>query len=64
MSDEKTVSISFWLLQDLKAKLEAVTEKENHSLTEMLKTLILKHCQREGVTTMTPGTMGQSGAKR
>jgi len=64
MSAEKTVSISFRVSPDLKAKLEAVAAKENRSLTNMFETLVLNHCQREGLTTSIPGAIGQSGAKR
>lgn len=64
MSAEKTVSISFRVSPDLKAKLETVAAKESRSLTNMLEVLVLNHCQREGVTTTTSGAMGESGAKQ
>lgn len=64
MSAEKTVSISFRVSPDLKAKLEAAAAKENRSLTNMFETLILSHCQQERVTTSTPSTLGKSGEKR
>lgn len=64
MPAEKTVSISFRVSPDLKAKLEAVAAKENRSLTNMFETLLLNHCQREGVSTTTLVAMVESGAKR
>lgn len=64
MSARKTVAISFRVSPDLKATLEAVAEKENRSLTNMFETLVLNHCQREGVMTTPPGAMGESGARR
>lgn len=64
MSAEKTVSISFRVSPDLKAKLEAVAAKENRNLTNMFETLVLNHWQRKGVTATTPGAIGESGAER
>lgn len=64
MPAEKSVSISFRVSPEIKAKLEAVAAKEHRSLTNMFETLVLNHCQLLGVTTMTSGTMGVSGAKR
>lgn len=64
MSAEKTVSISFRVSPDLKARLEAVAAKENRSLTNMFETLVLNHCQREGVAVTALSALGEGGAER
>lgn len=64
MSAGKTVSISFRISPDVRAKLEALAANENRSLTNMFETLILNHRQQSGVATKAQGAMGGRGAKR
>jgi uncharacterized protein (DUF1778 family) len=49
MPAEKTVPLSFRVSPKLKALLVAASVAENRSLTNMLETLVLAHCERAGI---------------
>ena len=49
MTAEKTVSISFRVSPTFKTLLEAAAAQENRSLTNMLETLLLAHCDKHGL---------------
>ena len=46
MAAEKTISMSFRVSPKFKALLEAAAAKENRSMTNLLETLLLAHCEK------------------
>jgi uncharacterized protein (DUF1778 family) len=63
MAAEKTVPISFRVSPSVKALLVAAAAAENRSLTNMLETLVLAHCERAGVQRSTAPVRAR-GVKR
>jgi hypothetical protein len=49
MDDTKSVSVSFRVSPKLKRLLETAATRENRSLTNMLETLVIEHCDRVGI---------------
>ena len=49
MAAEKTVSVSFRVSPEFKALLEAAAQQERRSQTNMLETLLLEYCKRNGI---------------
>ena len=49
MAAEKTVSVSFRVSPEFKALLEAAAQHEHRSQTNMLETLLLDYCKRNGI---------------
>lgn len=50
MTAEKTISMSFRVSPKFKALLEVAAASENRSLTNMLETLVLAHCEQHGLS--------------
>ena len=46
---EKTVSVSFRVSPRFKHLLETAAAREHRSLTNMLETLLFKHCEQQGI---------------
>jgi uncharacterized protein (DUF1778 family) len=53
MTSEKSVPLSFRVSPGVKALLVAAAAAENRSLTNMLETLVISHCQRTGLQART-----------
>lgn len=49
MPAEKTVSISFRVSPRFKSLLEEAAARENRSLTNMFETLVIDHCEQNGL---------------
>jgi uncharacterized protein (DUF1778 family) len=49
MAAEKNTAVSFRLSRELKKLLERAAAMENRSQTNMLETLLLAHCKRNGI---------------
>ena len=61
---EKTVSMSFRVSPKFKALLEAAAARENRSLTNMLETVVLAHCERRGLSVQPAKVNQAKGAKK
>jgi len=64
MTAEKTISMSFRVSPRLKAMLEVAAARENRSLTNMLETLILAHCEQHRLTAPAPKVNRRRGARK
>lgn len=64
MPAEKTVSVSFRVSPEFKALLEAAALQENRSQTNMLETLLLDHCRRNGIQVALSANNEQKGGHR
>ena len=54
MRAEKTVSVSFRVSPRFKQLLETAAAREHRSLTNMLETLVFRHCEQNGVQLSNP----------
>jgi hypothetical protein len=61
MAAEKTVSISFRVSAEFKALLEAAALRERRSQTNMLETLLLEHCRKNGIQVVPTNGEGSKG---
>jgi hypothetical protein len=59
MAAEKTVSVSFRVSPEFKALLEAAALREHRSQTNMLETLLLDHCRKNGIQVESPANNEQ-----
>lgn len=61
MAAEKTVSVSFRVSKEFKALLEAAAVRERRSQTNMLETLLLEYCRKNGIQANSAVSPGQKG---
>lgn len=64
MTAEKTISMSFRVSPEFKALLEVAAARENRSLTNMLETLVLAHCEQHGLSVPQANMSQGKGAKK
>lgn len=64
MAAEKTVSVSFRVSKEFKALLEAAAIQERRSQTNMLETLLLEHCRKNGIQARSSASIEQKGSLR
>ena len=64
MAAEKTVSVSFRVSPEFKALLEAAALREHRSQTNMLETLLLNHCRKNGIHAASPARIEEKGSSR
>lgn len=64
MAAEKTVSVSFRVSPEFKALLEAAALREHRSQTNMLETLLLDHCRKNGIQAGSSANNEQKGSSR
>lgn len=64
MAAEKTVSVSFRVRPEFKALLEAAALREHRSQTNMLETLLLNHCRKNGIRAASSPRIEQKGSSR
>ena len=63
MAAEKTVSVSFRVSPTFKAMLEAAAARENRSQTNLLETLLMRHCELYGIAALPPKPAGKTRAR-
>jgi hypothetical protein len=64
MTAEKTISMSFRVSPKFKALLEVASARENRSLTNMLETLVIAHCEQHGISLPPAKVSHDKGAKK
>lgn len=64
MAAEKSVSVSFRVSPEFKALLEAAALREHRSQTNMLETLLLDHCRKNGIQVGSSANNEQKGSPR
>lgn len=64
MTAEKTISMSFRVSAKFKALLQVAAARENRSLTNMLETLVLAHCEQHGLSVLKANLNHGKGAKK
>lgn len=62
MAAEKTVSVSFRVSPEFKALLQAAALRERRSQTNMLETLLLEHCRKNGIQVDSSANNEQKGS--
>ena len=62
MAAEKTISVSFRVSPEFKALLEAAAQQEHRSQTNMLETLLLEYCKRNGIQVGSAMSTEQKGS--
>lgn len=50
----KTVTITLRVAPQLKTIAELAAEQDHRSLTNLIEVLILNHCEKQGIKTVTP----------
>ncbi len=64
MAVEKPVSMSICVYPRFKALLEFAAARENRRLTNMLETLLVAHCERQGLKELASSTSKAEETKK
>lgn len=63
-AEKKAISVSFRVSPEFKALLEAAALREHRSQTNMLESLLLDHCRKNGIQPASSANNEQKGSPR